>query len=255
MTAGPATVHELLERARSTAFPAGGFCGQESFVSASEILTVARQAGVRPGVCVLDLCCGGAGAGLHIMRELGCDYLGVDSSARSIAEARQRAATLRLEARFEVATVPPIPAGPFDVVLLVETLLAFPDKAALLREISAALPAGGRLACTVEEGAPLTEAERETMPASETVWPIPLEELLAELSSAGMRVRWLAESTDAHLATVEGLVSAYTAAAAEIAAVGGTLAVDDLLASHRLWSRWLRAGRIRKFGIVAEKVR
>ena len=29
--------------------------------------------------------------------------------------------------------------------------------------------------------------------------------------------------------------------------------IDDLLTSHRLWSRWLRQGRVRKFALVAEK--
>lgn len=254
MTERPATLDESLRSARANAFGSGEFVGQESFVSAGEVLSLACHAEVRPGVRVLDLCCGGAGAGLHIVRELGGDYVGVDSSARAISQAQRRAASLGLKARFEVMTVPPIPAGPFDVILLLETLLAFQDKSDLMGAISAALPLGGRFACTVEEGAALTAAERASMPASDTVWPIPLEELLADLRSVGMRVRSLIELSDAHLETVDALVRAYAAADAEIAAVGGTGTLEHLLTSHRLWSTWLRTGRIRKFGLVAERV-
>ena len=54
--------------------------------------------------------------------------------------------------------------------------------------------------------------------------------------------------------TADALVAAYTAAAPELRQAGAGRAVDDLLAAHRLWSRWLREGRVRKFDVVAEKV-
>ena len=109
---------------------------------AGEIRALAERAGIGPGVSVLDLCCGVAGPGRFITRELGCGYLGVDYSASAIDIARERAGDL--PCRFEVARVPPLPPGTFDVVLLLETMLAFPDKAPLLRGISGALrPAGG----------------------------------------------------------------------------------------------------------------
>lgn len=50
------------------------------------------------------------------------------------------------------------PEGAFDVVLLLETLLAFPDQQTLLREVGTALAPGGRFAFTLEEGRPLIDA-------------------------------------------------------------------------------------------------
>src|SRR5215218_4478022 len=105
-----------LRRARGAAYAAGEFVGQEGFMTAAEIRALARRAGAGPGVAVLDLCCGIAGPGRLIVRELGCDYLGVDSSASAVAIARARAGDL--PCRFAVAQVPPLPAGGFDVVLL-----------------------------------------------------------------------------------------------------------------------------------------
>ena len=93
---------------------------------ASEIRTLAHQARVGPGVSVLDLCCGVGRPGRLITAELGCHYLGVDYSASALAIARELAGNL--PCRFEQAHVPPLPEGRFDVVLLLETMLAFPDK-------------------------------------------------------------------------------------------------------------------------------
>jgi SAM-dependent methyltransferase len=241
-----------LRAARAAAYPPGAFVEQESFMSAAEIRGLARRAGVGPGARVLDLCCGVAGPGRFVTRELGGDYLGVDASAGAIAIARERAGGL--PCRFTVAHVPPVPRGPFDVVLLLETLLAFEDKDAVARETFQALRPGGRFACTLEAGAPLTAAERAAMPDADTVWLTPLDELVASLARAGLRVVWQADHTSAHAATARALTAAYAADGPAIAAQVGRQALDDLLAAHRLWTEWLSSGRLRKFAIVAERV-
>jgi SAM-dependent methyltransferase len=224
---------------RAQAYGPGEFVEQESFMTAGEIRALAAQAGIGPGVTVLDLCCGVAGPGRLLIRELGCDYLGVDASADAVATARERASDLRC--RFAVARVPPLPSGPFDVVLLLETMLAFENKEPLVREVAAALRPGGRFAFTLEAGAPLTAAERAAMPDSDTVWPVPLDEMTALLERAGFAVTWLQDHSRAHRATAEALADVYAAQA-----------VDDLVAAHRLWVEWLDAGRVRKLAVVAQ---
>jgi SAM-dependent methyltransferase len=241
-----------LGRARRSAYPPGEFVDQESFMCAAEIRTLALQAGIGPGVSVLDLCCGVAGPGRFLTAELGCSYVGVDSSHSAIAIARERAAGL--PCRFEVARVPPVPPGPFDVVLLLETMLAFADKQTLVRGISATLETGGRFAFTVEEGRPLTVEERQQMPDADTVWLVPMAELLGHLESSGLKVTWLQECSGSHRAMATSLGDALAADRPAIADQVGHLAIDELLAAHRLWSDWLREGRARKFACVAEKV-
>ena len=240
-----------LQRARAFAYAPGEFVEQESFMGAAEILDLAEQAGVASGVSVLDLCCGIAGPGRFITRELGCSYLGVDSSSSAVEIARERAGDL--PCRFEVARIPPVPPGPFDVVLLFETMLAFPDKESLLEEISRALRPGGRFAFTLEEGLPLTEAERERMPDADTVWLTPLPEMLTYLERVGLRVRWQEDHSQSHLAVANALIEAFAADAPAISGQIGHRALEELLAAHRLWSDWLREGRVRKIALVAEK--
>jgi SAM-dependent methyltransferase len=242
---------QALQRARVSAYASGEFVEQESFMRAGEIRALAVRAGIGPGVSVLDLCCGVAGPGRFITQELGCAYLGVDSSPSAIDIARERAGDL--PCRFEVAEIPPIPAGPFDVVLLLETMLAFPEKEPLLEQISRALTTGGRFAFTLEEGQPLTEAERERMPDADTVWLTPLPELLTCLERVGLVVRWQDDCSQSHRAVADSLINAFAADATAIAAQIGSGALEELLAAHRLWSDWLREGRVRKIAFVAEK--
>jgi SAM-dependent methyltransferase len=242
---------QALQRARVSAYAPGEYAEQESFMPGSEIRALAVRAGVAPGVSVLDLCCGVAGPGRLITQELGCTYLGLDFSSSAIDIARERAGDL--PCRFEVSRIPPVPQGPFDVVLLLETMLAFPEEEPLLEQISKALTIGGRFAFTLEEGLPLTAAERESMPDADTVWLTPLQEMLTRLHRVGLAVRWRDDCSRSHRAMADSLINAFTADATDIAAQIGRHALDELLAAHRLWSDWLRQGRVRKIAFVAEK--
>jgi SAM-dependent methyltransferase len=240
-----------LERAMATAYPAGEYVGQESFMLAAEVRMLARQARVGRGVSVLDLCCGVAGPGRMITAESGCHYLGVDQSASALATARQLAGNL--PCRFEQAHVPPLPAGRFAVVFLLETMLAFPDKDALVGAVARVLEPGGRFAFTVEEGQPLTQQERARMPAADTVWPIELAQLSGVLRDAGLTVMWRQECSSSHHAIATALLGCYRADSPQIAGQIGTRATAELITAHQLWSDWLGSGRVRKFAMVVQK--
>ena len=242
---------QALRRAREAAYDAGEYVEQESFMRAGEIRMLAERAGVASGVSVLDLCCGVAGPGRFLTRELGCTYVGVDASASAVGIARERARGL--SCRFEVAHIPPLPSGTFDVVLLLETMLAFSDKESLVEGVARALPVGGRFAFTLEEGLPLTESERARMPDSDTVWLTPLDEMNTVLALNGLVVRWQDDWSRSHRAVAESLTDAFAADATDIASRIGRRALDELLAAHRLWSEWLATGRVRKIALVAER--
>jgi SAM-dependent methyltransferase len=240
-----------LQEAREAAYPAGEYVGQESFMPAGEIRRLADRAGIGPGVSVLDLCCGVAGPGRFLTARLGCSYLGLDCSASAVEIARELAGDL--PCRFEQAQVPPLPDGRFDVVLLLETMLAFPDKETLVGEVARVLEPGGRFALTVEEGRPLTPEERLRMPDADTVWLVEVAELTALLGRAGLSVTWQEDCTAAHGAMAAALLRSFRAHAAGIAGGIGARATEELISAHELWSEWLASGRVRKFAIVAER--
>lgn len=240
-----------LEQARRAAYPPGEYVGQESFMGAAEILELANRAGIGPGTSVLDLCCGVAGPGRLIVAKLGCHYLGLDHSASAVKIAGELAGDL--PCRFEQARVPPLPDGRFEVVLLLETMLAFSDKKALLSEVARVLEPGGRFAFTFEEGFPLTPAERDQMPDADTVWPIGLGDMTRLLSEVGLAVTWQQQCTAAHEAMATALLTSFCTYSVGISRQIGTRALEELIAAHRLWSDWLGSGRVRKFAVVVER--
>lgn len=241
-----------LARARCRAYLPEAYAGQESFVSAAEVLALAGAAGVRAGTRVLDLCCGVGGPGKLIARSTGCRLFGVDRSPSALALARSGAAS---GARFLAATVPTLPlAVTFEVVLLIETVLAFADKARLLFEVARVLAPGGRFAFTFEEGPPLSTAERAVMPGGDTVWLIELAPMRELLSAAGLTVRSLADRTAEHAGLAGRLGAAFAEDGAAITAALGAPALDALLLAHARWAEWLGARRVRKLAMVCERV-
>jgi hypothetical protein len=112
---------------------------------------------------------------------------------------------------------------------------------------------GGRFAFTMEAGPPLTKSERERMPDAETVWLTPLPDILTCLERIGLVVRWQEDFTRSHQSVADSLTEAFAADATDIAGQIGRRALEELLAAHRLWSEWLREGRVRKIALVAVK--
>ncbi len=92
------------------------------------------------------------------------------------------------------------------------------------------------------------------MPDADTVWLLPLSVLRSLLEGVGLRVGWVQEYSAAHREMADALIDAFAADRSAIAAQVGDQALDELLAAHRLWSDWLREGRVRKFAVVAEKI-
>jgi SAM-dependent methyltransferase len=186
-----------------------------------------------------------------ITAESGCHYLGVDHCASALATARELAGDL--PCRFEQARVPPLPEDRFEVVLLLETMLAFPDKETLMGEVARVLEPGGRFAFTVEEGRPLTPQERTRMPGADTVWPIQLPELTGLLRGARFTVTWRRQCSTSHHAMAAALLRRYRADSPQIAGQIGAHATAELITAHQLWCDWLGSGRVRKFAMVVEK--
>ena len=200
-----------LLRAHIQAHCEGEYVGQESFMSAREILDLAGAAGVDSRTRVLDLCCGSGGPALHLARQTGCRVVGVDRSSEAIHLARTSAEHQGLDRRatFIVAEAlcPPIDAASFDVVLLYETMLAFEDKRRLVRLVRRLLRPGGRFGLTFEEGRPLSSAERRRVPEGEDLWLTPEIEFRELFKAIGFQIRWVEDHTAAH-AEVAGRLAA-----------------------------------------------
>jgi sarcosine/dimethylglycine N-methyltransferase len=253
-----ASLAAALRLAHVQAHHGGEYVGQESFISAGEILDLTQAAGVDAKTRVLDLCCGSGGPALHLARQTGCRILGVDRSSEAIHLARTSTEHQGLDRRatFIVsdALCPPIDAASFDAVLLYETMLAFENKRPLLRVVHKLLRPGGRFGLTLEEGRPLSSAERRRVPGGEEVWLVPEGRFRALLEAAGFRVRWVEDYTAAHAEVARRLAVAFRRDRAAIARAVGAQACDELVMAHERWVEWLDARRMRKLAVVAQRL-
>ena len=117
--------------------------------TAAELAPVAEAlvdvAAPKAGDRVLDVACGTGNAAL-LAAARGAGVVGVDSSERLIAVARQRAAEAGLAAEFLVGDALALPVGDagFDVVLSVFGVIFAADPAQAIGEVARVLRPGGR---------------------------------------------------------------------------------------------------------------
>jgi ubiquinone/menaquinone biosynthesis C-methylase UbiE len=104
------------------------------------------DAGVRSGLRVLDVACGGGQVAAAAARR-GADVVGVDFSATQVGLARSRHPGLRLERADAIAL--PFEAHTFDAVVCAFGLCHFPEPDLALREAHRVLRHGGRIAFSV----------------------------------------------------------------------------------------------------------
>lgn len=106
---------------------------------------VVEMAAPTAGDRVLDVACGTGNAAL-LAAARGADVVGVDSSERLVAVARQRAGEAGLLAEFLVgdALALPVADASFDIVLSVFGVIFAADPAQAVSEVARVLPPGGR---------------------------------------------------------------------------------------------------------------
>jgi len=105
------------------------------------------EAGIRPGMRVLDIGCGAGDAAFVAAGLVGPDgsVLGVDRSPDALARARLRAEQRGLtQVQFIEGDIhDPAPGGPFDAIVERGALWLVPDPAAVLRQQATVLRPGG----------------------------------------------------------------------------------------------------------------
>ena len=111
------------------------------------IAAILDNAGVQPGVRVLDVACGsGVLCRDYAMRQAG-HVTAIDLSPEMAARAAEKAAGTCIEVICgDVETdVPVQESAPYDVVMVYNAFPHFPDPAGLIRRLSGLLRPGGRL--------------------------------------------------------------------------------------------------------------
>lgn len=138
--------------ARAYASPAARWLLGEHFHPGGAALTsrLAQALQVGRGDLLVDVASGPGTSSVQVARETGCEVLGVDLAADSVATAARLAARAGLSSsvRFQLgdAEALPLADASVDGVLCECALCTFPDKRAALGEIARVLRPGARLA-------------------------------------------------------------------------------------------------------------
>ena len=256
--AAAATALDPHHPVRRSAFPPGEFVGQQSLVSATEIRTLARAAGIQPGVSVLDLCCGAGGPGSLLVAELACTYLGVDADPAAVALARTRDELRRAAPASRSAGAAVAPRA-------VRRRAAPRDPARVPRQASAPRRdlggAAGRWPVRLHARGGGTAHRGGAGPDAACRHGLASPGLGWEPTSrrSGCESAGRPTGPASHRCTADALAEAYVAAAEHAGSPGDTRLLTELATSHRLWAmapEWARAqARLRRRAALTTKRR
>ena len=158
-------------------------------------MELALQAGLRPGMQVLDIGCGLGGAARLLAGEFGCQVTGIDISPEYIHTAQKLSQLTHLPTHFVVgnALALPFENGRFDVVWTQHAQMNIADKRRFYKEVARVLQPNGRFVyydVLSKEHAPiqypLPWADDESM--SYLVTPDELRKLLPDAGLAPVQI-------------------------------------------------------------------
>ena len=146
----------------------------QSRVLAPPTRMIFAEAGIRPGMRVLDLGCG-AGDATFVAADLvgpGGSVVGLDHSPEALARARLRAGRRGLaQVEFIEADIhDAAPGGPFDAIVERAALWQDPDPAAVLRRQATALRPGGLVVPIEPDVSPIYQEPEITVLTPWTSW-------------------------------------------------------------------------------------
>jgi SAM-dependent methyltransferase len=148
----------VLAEVRAEAF--GKDIGQNSWITAEEMLTLIQPLNLNHNSVVLEVACGSGGPAMFVAESTGCKIHGVDSNENAIETARNQNSQIQ----FKVADAnQPLPfdSETFDAIYCMDAVNHFTNRLQVLREWCRLLKKGGRFLYTdpIVVTGPLTNDE------------------------------------------------------------------------------------------------
>ena len=145
-------------------------------IEAPSTRMIFTEAGIRPGMRVLDLGCGTGNATFVAAGLVGPDgsVVGIDHSPEALARARVRAAQRGLaQAQFIEGDIhDPAPGGPYDAVVEKAVLWSVPDPAEVLRRQATVLRPGGLIVAVETDIATMRWLPETALGTQQVSWSV-----------------------------------------------------------------------------------
>ena len=211
----PAFARIWREQSLGSDYPAG--FEHISFLTLTEMQSMATALALPPGATLADLGCGMGGPGLWIARETQAHVVGIDISTVALDPARARALAFGMSERAQYAQGAfddtGLDTASVDGAMSVDAFQYAPDKQAALHEIARILRPGARLALVC------FELDPERLAGVPILGVDPVADYRPLLEQAGFEVERYEETPDWHdrvARTYEALTAARPALTAEM---------------------------------------
>jgi SAM-dependent methyltransferase len=136
--------------------------GQNSWITAEEMLTLIQPLHLKSDSVVLEVACGSGGPAMFIAKSTGCKIYGVDNNENAIETARSLSSAKGIQFQFADANQAlPFDSEKFDAIYCTDAVNHFSNRLQMLREWHRLLKSDGRFLYTdpIVVTGPLTNDE------------------------------------------------------------------------------------------------
>lgn len=243
----------VLAEVRSEAF--GKDIGQNSWITAEEMLKLIQPLRLDANSVVLEVACGSGGPAMFVAESTGCKIHGVDSNENAIETARNQSSQIQ----FKVADANqalPFDSDTFDAIYCMDAVNHLTNRLQILREWSRLLKRGGRFLYTdpIVVTGPLTNDEMMKRSSIGFFLFVPENANQHWIEQAGFRLIQKEDVTSAASTVAKRWYDARAKRQKDLESVEGKERFEGLQSFLDVVHRLYNEKRLSRFAYIGEKI-
>jgi SAM-dependent methyltransferase len=243
----------VLTEVRAEAF--GKDIGQNSWITAEEMLSLIQPLHLNSNSVVLEVACGSGGPAMFVAENTGCKIHGVDSNENAIETARNQSSQIQ----FKVADANqalPFESDTFDAIYCMDAVNHLTNRLQILREWHRLLKKGGRFLYTdpIVVTGPLTNDEMMKRSSIGFFLFVPENANQNWIEQAGFRLIQKDDVTSAASTVAKRWYDARSKRQTDLESVEGQERFEGLQTFLDVVHRLYNEKRLSRFAYIGEKI-